>query len=107
MSRLAAVVFGVADLLGAGLVAFGVFGALPDRWWLVDGGALVVVALLGGAGVGLLRGATWAVRAARLAAAITLALGLLLVATLALTASYLSGIYGPVGHGGAIILALV
>jgi hypothetical protein len=29
------------------------------------------------------------------------------VATLALTASYLSGIYGPVGKGGALILVLV
>jgi hypothetical protein len=30
----------------------------------------------------------------------------LLVATLAITASFLSGIYGPVGRGGALILAL-
>jgi hypothetical protein len=37
----------------------------------------------------------------------SLVLGLLLVTTLALTASYLSGIYGAVGRGGAMILGLI
>ncbi len=36
-----------------------------------------------------------------------LALGLFAVTVVAVTASWLSGIYGPVGRGGAIILALV
>ena len=43
---------------------------------------------------------------ARVASAITLLLGLALVTTLALTVSYLAGIYGPVGRGGALILGL-
>jgi len=42
-----------------------------------------------------------------LASTVSLVLGLLLITTLALTASYLSGIYGPVGRGGALILSLL
>jgi len=44
---------------------------------------------------------------ARAASAVALALGLFLVTVLAVTASWLSGVYGPVGAGGAIILTLV
>jgi hypothetical protein len=40
-------------------------------------------------------------------AAIALVVGLTLVTTLALTASWLAGVYGAVGSGGAIILTLV
>jgi hypothetical protein len=38
---------------------------------------------------------------------VALALGLFLVTVLAVTASWLSGVYGPVGAGGALILTLV
>jgi len=41
------------------------------------------------------------------ASPVALALGLFLVSVLAVTASWLSGVYGPVGAGGAIILTLV
>jgi hypothetical protein len=99
--------YGVANLVAAAVVLFGVFVALPARWWPVDAGALVVGALLAASGVGLVTKKPWADRAARGAAALVLAIGLAFIATLALTASYLSGIYGPVGRGGAIILALV
>ena len=37
----------------------------------------------------------------------SLALGLALVTVLAVTASWLSGVYGPVGAGGAVVLVLV
>jgi hypothetical protein len=105
--RSAAIAFGVVDAVAAALVAFGVYGALPARFWPVDTLAAVVILLLAGAAFGLLRSTAWAERVARIASLVVLGLGLLLVATLALTASYLSGIYGPVGHGGAIILVLV
>jgi hypothetical protein len=107
LANRAALAFGGVDVLSAGLVALAVFGGLPDRYWLVDGCALAVILLLGAAGVGLMMRATWARRAAQVASFASLAIGLTLVATLALTASYLSGIYGPVGRGGAIILVLV
>jgi hypothetical protein len=100
-------IFGSLDLLAALVVLLGVFKGLPARWWVVDVPAVVVAALYVAAGVGLWIRAGWGERLARAASIVALGLGLLLVATLAVTASYLSGIYGPVGQGGAVILALV
>jgi hypothetical protein len=107
LSRRAAVVFGIADLLTAAGVGLGVFVALPARWWPVDwvAGGLTVLELA--AGIGLLMGAAWSERVARAASAVALGAGLFTITILALTASWLSGVYGPVGAGGAVILALV
>jgi hypothetical protein len=99
--------FGFLDLLAACLVAIGVFRGLPSRAWAVDGCAAAVIALLAASGVGLMLDRKWAPRVARATSMIVLALGLGLVAALGLTASYLAGIYGPVGKGGAVILVLV
>jgi hypothetical protein len=100
-------VFGGVDLLAAVVAAVGVFGGLPARWWPVDTCAAIVIALLAAAGVGLLARTPWGPRIARIASFVALGMGLLLIGILAITASYLSGIYGPVGRGGAIILILV
>jgi hypothetical protein len=107
LSRRAALVFGVADLLTAAGVGLGVFVALPARWWPVDGVAATLTALEVAAGVGLLTRASWGERVARAASAAALGAGLFTVTMLALTASWLSGIYGPIGGGGAILLTLV
>jgi hypothetical protein len=106
-SPLAQRAFGIVDLLSAALVLFGVFAGLPARWAPVDFVAIVVAGALGAAGVGLLARTTWALNVARLASLLVLAVGLFLILVLAVTASYLRGIYGPVGKGGAIILVLV
>ena len=102
-----AIAFGALDLVSAFLVYLGVFEGLPARYWLIDVGAAVVMFLFAAAGVGLVGNRPWASRVARLASLVSLVLGLLLVSTLALTASYLSGIYGPVGRGGALIMTLL
>lgn len=98
---------GGADLLVGALLLSGVWVALPARWWPVD----VVGTLLGAAfvvtGVGLLVGAPWSERAGVLVGRVALAVGLALVTLLAVTASHLAGLYGPVGRGGALILAVV
>jgi hypothetical protein len=107
ISRRAALVFGVANLVTAALVGTGVFVALPARWWPVDAGAALLVVLEAVAGVGLLARAAWGEVAARVAAAVALAMGLFTVSVVAVTASWLQGVYGPVGRGGAIILALI
>ena len=107
LSRRASIVFAIADVLTALLLLFGVFVGLPTRWWPVDTSALVLAAIEIAAGAGLLVGAGWAVRVARIAGLAALATGLFTVTLLAVTASWLSGVYGPVGHGGALILALV
>jgi hypothetical protein len=105
--RALAIVFGIADIATAILVYIGVFEGLPARDGLVDSAAALVVLLFAAAGVGLLAETRWAHRAALAASIVALVLGLALVATLSLTASYLSGVYGPVGRGGALILGLV
>jgi hypothetical protein len=105
--RPAAVVLAGADVLSACLVLFGVFVALPARWWPVDGSAAVLAAVEVAGGMGLLLRAPWARLVARAASAVALAVGLATVSALALTASWLGGIYGPVGRGGAIVLAFV
>src|SRR5882757_1717122 len=96
--------FGGADLVSALVVYLAVFQGLPSRYWLVDGWAVSILLLFVGTGGGLLSQAPWASRVARAASWVSLAIGLLLVTTLALTASYLAGIYGPVGRGGSLIL---
>jgi hypothetical protein len=107
LTRRAAIVFGVGNLLTAALLFVGVFVALPARWWPVDTGAAVLTGLEIVSGVALLANARLARRLAVVAAAAALALGLGVVTTLALTASWLAGVYGPVGRGGALILVLV
>jgi hypothetical protein len=100
-------IFGAIDLAAAALIGIGVFAALPARWWVVDVPAAVLIGLLGAAGVGLVARRSWGERVARVASMVTLAAGLLLLAALVVAASHLSGIYGPVGRGGALILVLV
>ncbi len=107
MNQRARLAFGFLDLVAAALVAVGVFRGLPARTWPIDGVASAVIALLLASGAGLLLGAKWAAHVARGASFAVLAVGLLLVLALALTASYIAGIYGPVGKGGALILVLV
>ena len=104
---MAALAFGAVNIVSALLVYLGVFEGLPARYWPVDIAAAVVFLALVTGGVGLLANARWGKWAARIGAAIALAMGLALVSVLAVTASYLSGIYGPVGRGGALILTLV
>jgi len=104
--RLCRIGFGVADCVSALVVYLAVFQGLPSRYWLVDGGAVSILVLFAFAGGGLLSQAAWASKLARAASWVALVIGLLLVTTLALTASYLSGIYGPVGRGGSLILGL-
>jgi hypothetical protein len=99
--------FGTLNLASAGVIAVGVFAGLPDRYWPVDTVAFVLVALLAASGIGLVLRASWSPPCAKVAAAASLAVGLLLVGTLAVTASYLAGIYGPIGRGGSILFLLV
>jgi hypothetical protein len=99
--------FGAANVLAAGLVALGVFRGLPARFWPVDLGAATVSVLLVVSGAALLGNARRAPLLARIASGVALALGLLAFAALVLTASWLWGVYGPVGKGGAALFLLV
>jgi hypothetical protein len=107
MNARVTIAFGIGNVVAALVVLVGVFQGLPARWLPIDLGAVAVAALLAASGAGLILRAKWAPAVARIAAFVVLAVGLAFVATVALTASYLSGIYGPVGKGGALILVLV
>ena len=107
MQKRARIAFGVTNAGVAALVAWSVFRGLPTRWWVVDDGAFVIVVLMAASSVALLSNHRLAEPITRAAAAVTLLLGLALFATLALTASWLYGVYGPVGKGGSALFALV
>jgi hypothetical protein len=106
-SRPLVIVFGVLDLAVACLVILGVFWGLPARWWPIDVAAGVLVAFELASGTALLSGVAWGIALAAVAAGMALALGLVLLTGLAVTASWLSGVYGPVGRGGAILYVLI
>lgn len=98
---------GASNLLVAALLLGGIWAALPMRWWPVDVVGTGLGLALGVSGVGLVRGTSWASKLAKGTALASLAIGLVLTTTLAMTIGQLSGLYGPVGVGGALILAVV
>jgi hypothetical protein len=107
LTRCAALAFAFVSLATAALLFVGVFVGLPARWWPVDTGAVLLVVLELAAALGLITGARWGVLVARIAGTTALLLGLVAVTLLAVTASWLGGVYGPVGKGGAVVLGLV
>jgi hypothetical protein len=106
-NRSGATAFGILDLTTAALLTMGVFIGLPARWVPVDVATALLVALETASGVALLCNASWAPSLALGVAALALSLGLGLVTVLAVTASWLAGIYGPIGRGGAALYVLV
>jgi hypothetical protein len=100
-------VFGTLDLIAAGNLAIGVYLGLPTRWLPVDAPAGLMVFLLAVAGVGLIVNASWSEPLARIASRVVLAFGLLFFALVATSVSYLYGIYGAVGRGGATLFVLI
>lgn len=105
--RRARIGFGAADLAIGAAVAVGVFRLLPARFWPVDVGGVAISAALVASGLALLLRWRRAEDLARLAAVLVLGIGLVLVGLLAVTASWLVGVYEPLGKGGAILFALI
>ena len=89
------------------MIAGGVFIGLPARWMPVDVVAAIaaLACAVSGAMMALDRGPKE--RVSRIVNLLVLLLGLGLVIVLAGTAGYLSGIYGPVGKGGAGVLVVI
>ena len=107
MDKRARIGFGITNVVIGVLVALCIFKLLPTRWWVVDGGGAIIGLLLVSSGIALLRNAAVAEKLTRVASFVVLALGLSVFAALVLTASWIQGVYGPVGKGGAIIFGLV
>jgi hypothetical protein len=105
--RRARIGFGVANIVVALAVFGGVFKLLPTRWWVVDGGAFIIGTLFLSSGYALLAKMPPAERLTRYAALVVLVLGMALVTVLFATAGWISGVYGSVGAGGAVIFSLV
>lgn len=105
--RRARIGFGVANVAVAIGVLFGVFKLLPTRWLPVDAAGLALAALFGASGVMLLRKMPQAEKVTRWAALVVLAIGVVLVTLIFATAGWISGVYGQVGSGGAVIFGLV
>jgi hypothetical protein len=100
-------VFGIGDLVTAVVIVLGVFVGLPSRWAPVDVPAALVAGLDLASAYGLLFRASWGERVARWSSEVGLVLGILLIGILAVTATWLGGVYGPVGMGGAVVMVLV
>lgn len=99
--------FGIANLFVAALAYAGIFRGLPSRWLPVDVAGVVIVALMGASGVALVSNRRGAIPLARIASLVVLVIGMVLFAALVLTASWLAGVYGPIGRGGALIFVLI
>ena len=107
MKRAAPRLFAVANALIAGLVAFGVFAGLQDRWLWVDAPAVLVILLLLGSSLALVRRRAWSFKVVRIAAGLVLGFGLLVVAGLTSAAVFLSGVLGETGRAGFIVFVTV
>jgi hypothetical protein len=96
-----------AQLALAVLIVIGVWGLLPARWVPIDfvGSALALLQMA--AAAGLLARKPWAVRIALIAGWAALVAGCALATVLAMTVAHLSGTYGPVGAGGAVLMAVI
>jgi hypothetical protein len=98
--------FALGNLLPALVLGAGCY-ALPLRWWGMDVPvALVVLGLLASTAIAL-RKPSLAPRVLRFAALALLVLGLGLLAAFGLCVAFLSGIHGPFGAFGSLLMGLV
>jgi uncharacterized membrane protein len=100
-------VFSALHIVTGAVVVVGVFMGLPVRYAPVDLLAGVLAMALFVSGFGLLVRTRWSHRVARAVSWVTLVIGLSVTALLAITASHVAGLYGPIGRGGALIMVLV
>lgn len=96
--------FAACDVLTAILVLIALFVGVPVRWLPVDAVGCLVAGAYVVTAIAIVRRRDPIVK---IAAGIVLAIGLALVALLAISASHLMGIYGPIGKGNALLLLLV
>lgn len=106
-TKRARILCAVGSYTSAAVLLGGVFGGLPARWMPVDVTAIAASLACITSGTLWIIDSRHAERVARIVSIALLALGVVLVCVLAVTASYLSGIYGPVGKGGAMLLLFI
>lgn len=101
--NLTSIVYGVLDLLVAGLYVYIFIALVPSRSTLFTAIAMGLCALLAAGGVGLISGASWGRKVAAAASASWLLACAVLILLLVSSAAYLHGIYNGVGQAGAAI----
>jgi len=99
--------YGALDLGFAGLYAWLGFRVVPSRSTAFSIALGIVIALLAGAGVGLLARARWGRALAIAASVVLLVFAAVVIVGLVASSAYLRGIYGPLGQGMAIVGLLV
>jgi hypothetical protein len=100
-------VIACAQLLLGVFLLIAVWGLLPARYAPIDvaGSALALLQLTASAGLFVRK--PWAARVALIAGWAALVAGATLATLLAVTVAHLSGTYGPVGAGGAVLMAVI
>lgn len=96
-----------SQLLLSILLLCGVWIGLPARWLWIDVPASLLAAGCGLVAAALWSRARWAARAARALLWLELSFGCACVSLLAMSAAQLAGSYGPVGAGGAVLMATI
>lgn len=97
------IVYGVLDLLVAGLYVYIFIALVPSRSALFTTIAMGLCALLAAGGIGLISGAAWGRKVATVASVAWLLACAVLIVLLISSAAYLHGIYNGVGQAGAAI----
>jgi hypothetical protein len=95
--------YGILNLAFAALYAWVGFSVAPSRSRLFNVALAVVIGGLGLAGAGLLARLRWARALAIGACALLLAFAAAVVAGLVASSAYLSGVFGPIGRGMALL----
>lgn len=97
------IIYGVLDLLVAGLYVYIFVALVPSRSTLFTAVAMSLCALLATGGAGLISGAAWGRKVAAAASGAWLLACAVLILLLVSSAAYLHGIYNGVGQAGAAI----
>src|SRR5258706_14741439 len=95
--------YGLLDLAFAALYAWVGFSVAPSRARLYNFALAVVIGCLAVAGVGLLRPFRWARAVAIVACGLLLAFAAAVIAGLVASSAYLTGVFGAMGRGMAIL----
>jgi hypothetical protein len=105
--RARARIYGAFDLVFAALYGWFGFVFTPGRSAVFNAALGLVVAVLTLSGVGLLTGTRWAKAVAVSASVLLLAFAAVVVSLLVASSAYLSGIYGAIGRGMAVITLVI
>ena len=101
------IVYGVLDLLFAGLYLYVFLALVPSRSASFTVIAVLVSLLWAAGGVGMLSHRRWGRRLALVAALVLLGCCIVLLLLLLSSAAYLHGIYGGVGQAGVVAALIV